>query len=138
MTTCLSRMHSADEQGMTLNFRAVKADSVLDRIATDEGLTGIAEPSPYGAPPLIAENVAKLAPEIMGLHVVAAASFVRTSPGLRAGITGAMRIAHTADSFRLRAEVAGGGPVNVHLCMAISNSTYYESLVTSNRVVPDP
>jgi L-alanine-DL-glutamate epimerase-like enolase superfamily enzyme len=66
------------------------------------------------------------------------ATFVRTSPGLKAGITGAMRIAHTADSFRLRAEVAGGGPVNVHLCMAIPNTTYYESLVRTNPVVQDP
>ncbi|HXW80744.1 MAG TPA: enolase C-terminal domain-like protein [Acidimicrobiales bacterium] len=66
------------------------------------------------------------------------ATFVRTSPGLKAGITGPMRIAHTADSFRLRAEVAGGGPVNVHLCMAIPNTTYYESLVTSNPVARDP
>ena len=49
-----------------------------------------------------------------------------------------MRIAHTADSFRLRAEVAGGGPVNVHLCMAIPNTTYYESLVRTNPVVQDP
>ena len=63
------------------------------------------------------------------------ATFVRTSAGLKGGITGSMRIAHTADSFRLRAEVAGGGPVNTHLCMAIPNTTYYESLVTSNPVV---
>jgi L-alanine-DL-glutamate epimerase-like enolase superfamily enzyme len=66
------------------------------------------------------------------------ATFVRTSPGLKAGFTGAMRIAHTADSFRLRAEVAGGGPVNIHLCMAIPNTTFYESLVTSNPVVREP
>jgi L-alanine-DL-glutamate epimerase-like enolase superfamily enzyme len=66
------------------------------------------------------------------------ATFVRTTPGLKAGITGAMRIAHTADSFRLRAEVAGGGPVNVHLCMAIPNTTYYESLVRTNPVVREP
>ena len=66
------------------------------------------------------------------------ATFVRTTPGLKAGITGAMRIAHTADSFRLRAEVAGGGPVNIHLCMAIPNTTYYESLVRTNPVVREP
>ena len=36
-TTCLSRMHSADEQWVTLNFRAVKADAALICIATDEG-----------------------------------------------------------------------------------------------------
>ena len=38
-----------------------------------------------------------------------AASFVRTSAELRGGITGAMRIAHLADAFRLRAEVHGPG-----------------------------
>ena len=64
-----------------------------------------------------------------------AATFVRTSAELRGGITGAMRIAHLADSFRLRAEVHGPGLYSQHLCMAIPNTTFYESLVTSTRVV---
>ena len=51
-------------------------------------------------------------------------------------MTGAMRIAHLADSFRLRAEVHGPTETAVHLCMAIPNCTYYESLVTSNPVDP--
>jgi L-alanine-DL-glutamate epimerase-like enolase superfamily enzyme len=63
------------------------------------------------------------------------ATFVRTSSGLKGGVTGAMRIAHLADSFRLRAEVHGGGLVNQHLCMAISNTTYYESIVMTNPIV---
>jgi L-alanine-DL-glutamate epimerase-like enolase superfamily enzyme len=64
-----------------------------------------------------------------------AASFgVRASATLRGGVTGAMRTAHLADAFRLRAEVHGSDVVNQHLCMAISNTTYYESLVTSVRV----
>jgi L-alanine-DL-glutamate epimerase-like enolase superfamily enzyme len=67
-----------------------------------------------------------------------AASFVRTSAELRGGITGAMRIAHLADAFRLRAEVHGPGLYSQHLCMAIPNTTYYESLVTSTSVSPDP
>ena len=46
-----------------------------------------------------------------------------------------MRIAHLADSFQLRAEVHGPTETAVHLCMAIPNCTYYESLVTSNPVV---
>jgi L-alanine-DL-glutamate epimerase-like enolase superfamily enzyme len=46
-----------------------------------------------------------------------------------------MRIAHLADSFRLRAEVHGPGLYSQHLCMAIPNTTYYESLVTSARAV---
>ena len=66
------------------------------------------------------------------------AAFVRTSSGLRGGITGAMRTAHLADSFRLRAEVHGDGIANRHLCMAISNTTYYESLVRTNPVVRAP
>ena len=60
--------------------------------------------------------------------------FVRTSAAFKGGITGAMRIAHLADAFRIRAEVHGGGAVNRHLCMAIANTTYYESLIYSNPV----
>lgn len=63
------------------------------------------------------------------------ATYVRTSANHRGGITGAMRIAHLADSFRLRAEVHGPTEPAVHLCMAIPNCTYYESLVTSNPVI---
>ncbi|MBM9508717.1 enolase C-terminal domain-like protein [Actinacidiphila acididurans] len=65
-----------------------------------------------------------------------AATFgVRAGTTLRGGITGAMRTAHLADAFRLRAEVHGSDIPNHHLCMAISNTTYYESLVTSATVV---
>ncbi|WP_285567681.1 enolase C-terminal domain-like protein [Streptomyces sp. RTGN2] len=65
-----------------------------------------------------------------------AATFgVRASTNLRGGVTGAMRIAHLADSFQLRAEVHGSDLPNHHLCMAIPNTTYYESLVTSAHVV---
>ncbi len=62
------------------------------------------------------------------------ATYVRTSANHRGGITGAMRIAHLADSYRLRAEPHGPTEPAVHLCMAIPNCTYYESLVTSNPV----
>lgn len=65
-----------------------------------------------------------------------AATFgVRASTTLRGGITGAMRTAHLADAFRVRAEVHGSDIPNHHLCMAISNTTYYESLVTATNVV---
>jgi len=60
------------------------------------------------------------------------AAAVRTSTGLRGGFTGAMRTAHLADAFLLRAEVHGPGVANRHLCMSISNTTYYESLIDSN------
>ncbi len=62
------------------------------------------------------------------------ATFVRTSTELRGGFTGAMRIAHLADAYRLRAEPHGNTIYARHLCMAIPNCTYYESLVTSNPV----
>jgi L-alanine-DL-glutamate epimerase-like enolase superfamily enzyme len=65
-----------------------------------------------------------------------AATFgVRAGTTLRGGITGAMRTAHLADAYRLRAEVHGSDIPNHHLCMAISNTTYYESLVTARTVV---
>ncbi|KRC51887.1 racemase [Leifsonia sp. Root227] len=65
-----------------------------------------------------------------------AATFgVRASTNLRGGITGAMRTAHLADAFRLRAEVHGSDLPTHHLCMAIPNTTYYESLVTATTVV---
>ncbi|HET7567515.1 MAG TPA: enolase C-terminal domain-like protein, partial [Gaiellaceae bacterium] len=54
---------------------------------------------------------------------------VRTSTNLRGGITGAMRIAHLADAYLMRAEVHGGGLAHIHLCMAIRNNSYYESLI---------
>jgi L-alanine-DL-glutamate epimerase-like enolase superfamily enzyme len=63
------------------------------------------------------------------------ATYVRTSWNYKGGITGAVRVAHVADAFRLRAEVHGPGLIHQHLCMAINNNTYYESLVTSNPVV---
>lgn len=66
------------------------------------------------------------------------ACFVRTSTELRGGFTGAMRIAHLADSFRMRAEVHGNTLYARHLCMAIPNTTWYESLVSSNPVVREP
>ena len=66
------------------------------------------------------------------------ATYVRTSANHRGGMTGAMRIAHLADSFRLRAEVHGPTEPAVHLCMAIPNCTYYESLVKSNPVAREP
>lgn len=66
------------------------------------------------------------------------AGAVRTGAGLRGGITGSMRIAHLADSYLLRAEVHGGGEANTHLCMAISNTTYYEALIDSVQVRRPP
>ncbi|HEV2109142.1 MAG TPA: enolase C-terminal domain-like protein [Thermomicrobiales bacterium] len=65
---------------------------------------------------------------------VGAAGMLRTSTHFKGGVTGGLRIAHLAESFNLRAEVHGGGPPNLHLACAIPNTTYYESLVTSNPI----
>jgi L-alanine-DL-glutamate epimerase-like enolase superfamily enzyme len=68
-----------------------------------------------------------------------AATFgVRTSASTRGGITGSMRTAHLADAFRLRAEVLGDEVASRHLSMAIPNTTFYESLITSNVVRKKP
>lgn len=60
------------------------------------------------------------------------ATYVRTSTRYKSGFTGALRVAHLADSFDIRAEVHGAGPESQHLCMAIPNTTYYESFVSAN------
>ena len=56
---------------------------------------------------------------------------MRTSAELRGGITGAMRIAHLADASGCAPRCTAPGSYSQHLCMAIPNTTYYESLVTS-------
>jgi L-alanine-DL-glutamate epimerase-like enolase superfamily enzyme len=63
-----------------------------------------------------------------------AADMVRTSWFYKGGLTGALRVAHLADSFQLSAEVHGMGVENVHLCLAIKNNHYYETLVMGNPV----
>ena len=62
----LSRMHSLDEQWKCADFNCVKADSSIVQVVTDEGIVGIAEPSPYGMPSVIADNVARIKPELIG------------------------------------------------------------------------
>jgi L-alanine-DL-glutamate epimerase-like enolase superfamily enzyme len=63
---------------------------------------------------------------------------VRAGTQMRGGITGCMRTAHLADAFRIRAEVHGPEITSRHLCMAIPNTTYFESLVTSTTVTKKP
>jgi L-alanine-DL-glutamate epimerase-like enolase superfamily enzyme len=86
-------------------------------------------------PLLVAETSDGAHMNVADFITAGAAGYVRTSAQYKGGITGAMRIAHLADSFQLRAEVHGAGIVNAHLCMAIPNTSYYESLVYSNPVV---
>lgn len=67
-----------------------------------------------------------------------AATFgVRISTNLRGGVTGALRTAHLADAFRLRAEPHGSDLPTHHLCMTVPNATYFESLVTRTTVERD-
>jgi L-alanine-DL-glutamate epimerase-like enolase superfamily enzyme len=89
-------------------------------------------------PLLVAETSDGAHMNVADFIAAGCATYVRTSAGFKGGITGAMRIAHLADAFRLRAEVHGGGLVHAHLCMAIPNTTYYESLVMTNPVVREP
>ena len=67
-----------------------------------------------------------------------AADMVRTSVHYKGGITGALRVAHLADAFQMTAEVHGGGPANLQVCLAIRNNSYYESLITSNPIDVEP
>jgi len=88
-----------------------------------------------GVPLLVAETSDGVHMNTADFIGAGAATFgVRASTTLRGGITGAMRTAHLADAYRLRAEVHGSDIPNQHLCMAISNTTYYESLITSTDV----
>jgi L-alanine-DL-glutamate epimerase-like enolase superfamily enzyme len=85
-----------------------------------------------GVPLLVAETSDGAHMNSADFIVRGAATFgVRASATMRAGITGSLRTAHLADAFRLRAEVLGGDLAAHHLCMSISNTTYYESLVTA-------
>jgi L-alanine-DL-glutamate epimerase-like enolase superfamily enzyme len=76
-----------------------------------------------------------------GVHYTAAeflatgaADLVRTGWWYKGGITGSLRIAHLADAFGTTAEVHGGDLPNLHLCCAIQNTTFYESMVLENPV----
>ncbi|TDC46514.1 racemase [Jiangella ureilytica] len=66
------------------------------------------------------------------------ATSVRTSPHLKGGITGALRIAHLAEAYLMNAEVHGSGLLQRQLCMAVPNTTYYESQIIGNPIIPDP
>lgn len=63
---------------------------------------------------------------------------VRINAGLKGGITGAMKIAHLAESFNLRAEVHGGSELHMHLIAAFRNTTFYEAFVWSNPLNDNP
>lgn len=58
-----------------------------------------------------------------------ALDMMRTSTHYKGGLTGAIKVAHLAESFGMRAEVHGGGYGNGTVCAAIPNNSYYEQLV---------
>ncbi len=58
-----------------------------------------------------------------------ALDMMRVSGRYKGGVTGAVKVAHLAEAFGMRAQVHGGGYVNLHLCAAIPNNDYYEELV---------
>jgi L-alanine-DL-glutamate epimerase-like enolase superfamily enzyme len=64
-----------------------------------------------------------------------ALDMVRTNVGSKAGFTGALKIAHLAESFGMRAQVHGMGWHNAQLCAAIPNNDYYEQLVINSEQI---
>jgi len=89
-------------------------------------------------PLLVAETSDGAHMNVADFIAAGCATYVRTSAQLKGGMTGAMRIAHLADAFHLRAEVHSSGLLSAHLCMVIPNTTYYESLVLTNPVEREP
>lgn len=65
-TLCLSRPHEPERQWFTARYRTLKADGAIVIMDTDEGLRGIGEACAYGVPPKIREEVARLAPTLLG------------------------------------------------------------------------
>jgi L-alanine-DL-glutamate epimerase-like enolase superfamily enzyme len=55
-----------------------------------------------------------------------ATDFVRADPEYDGGITGAMKVAHTAEGFGLDVEYHAPGPAQRHCMAATRNSNYYE------------
>jgi L-alanine-DL-glutamate epimerase-like enolase superfamily enzyme len=64
---------------------------------------------------------------------MAALDMVRTSSLYKGGISGAIKIAHLAESHGMKAEVHGMGVANAHLAAAIPNNDFYEQLVYSTE-----
>ncbi len=91
------------------------------------------------APLLVAETSDGVHMNAADFIAAGCATFgLRASARLRGGITGALRIGHLADAYRLRVEMHSPEIPSRHLCMALPNTTYYESLVISDPVVREP
>ena len=72
------------------------------------------------------------------LHVEAivggGTDFVRADPDYDCGITGVMKIAHSAEGFGLDVEVHAPGPAQRHCIAAIRNTNYYELGLVHPRI----
>ena len=64
-----------------------------------------------------------------------ALDMTRVSSFYKGGFTGAMKIAHTSESFGMRAQVHGMGLENAQLCAAITNNDYYEQLIIDEEQI---
>ncbi len=64
-----------------------------------------------------------------------ALDMLRTNPHMKGGMTGAIKIAHLAESHGMKAQVHGMGVPQAHLCGAIPNNDYYEELVISSQQI---
>lgn len=64
-----------------------------------------------------------------------ALDMMRVSVAFKGGFTGAIKVAHLAESFGMRAQVHGGGWGNLQLCAAIPNNDYYEQLVVDSEQI---
>ncbi|WNR43496.1 enolase C-terminal domain-like protein [Paenibacillus roseipurpureus] len=69
--------------------------------------------------------------------VSGAADIIRVNVRNKGGFTGALRIAHFADSLRMNAEVHGGELIQLQLALAIPNTSMLESIIYSNPIVND-
>lgn len=58
-----------------------------------------------------------------------ALNMMRVSSHMKGGVTGAMKIAHLAESFGMRAQVHAMGFPNLHIAAAIPNNDFYEQIV---------
>ena len=64
-----------------------------------------------------------------------ALDMMRTNPMFKGGMTGALKVAHLAESHGMKAQVHGMGYGQAHICGAIPNNDYYEQLVYNERQI---
>ncbi len=78
--------------------------------------------------PLLQGEMTRGVEEHTNLIMSGATDFVRVDPEYDEGITGAMKIAHAAESFGLDVEYHGAGPARRQCMAATRNANYYENV----------